>query len=198
MSVLGGFSFGLLLSVLVCLIISIVKYIFKVGLSVYFMVFFFFQWGTEQKQEQMFGVNLDFKCPCKNKKFNLIFNLKRSYIFWVIPIGSWAVDDAFVQCPKCGRAWQINDKSSKVQNLYNELKESSSKLSNKKHDFKIKTESLFVEFSSDKKFFEKEAERMEEIKELKEQDNNDFIIMLKAIGFIAGVVLIYLLLRWIF
>ena len=166
--------------------------------------FFFFEWGTDTKQEHLSGVNLDFKCPCKSKTFNLIFNFKRQHILFFIPISSWSIENAYIQCQKCGRIWEIEGSDEKVQDLYAEVKakqellaEGKIKSSNKKQPFDFRTIPLFAEFSNKSKSPEEEKMDQEEAKRVEEEENKDFIRFLKWIGIFAGVITL-LILIWKF
>jgi len=71
----------------------------------------FIQWGTDRKQEQLLGVKLNLKClECKSNKFNVIYNLKRYHLFWVIPLGRFSIDEVHIQCLKCGKMFLLEGK----------------------------------------------------------------------------------------
>ncbi len=85
---------------------------------------FFLQWGTDRKQEQLFGIKLNLKCSeCKSNKFNIIYNLKRYHLFWIIPLGRWSMDEIYIQCLKCGKMYLLEDKlKEQAIDIYAEVK----------------------------------------------------------------------------
>ena len=100
---------------------------------------FFLEWGKTNKQLVFYVKNFKFKCPCKGKNFNLIYNLQRSHIFWFIPIGlHWTIINVFVQCTRCGAIYKLNSKSKKIAiNLYEKkLREGQKKQSRERTYFK--------------------------------------------------------------
>jgi len=90
--------------------------------------FFFVQWETRRKEEQLSGVELGFNCNCRHKIFNIKYYLKKHYLFWFIPLGNWKVDDVFLQCVKCGQAYELDNKSKDTLiELYYQAKEQEEK-----------------------------------------------------------------------
>jgi len=71
--------------------------------------FFFFQWGTSTKQETL-SIQTKFKCNCKSNQFYLIYNLSCPHIFFFIPVGSWKIQEIFMQCAKCGIIYKLEGK----------------------------------------------------------------------------------------
>ncbi|MBS3088365.1 hypothetical protein J4402_01145 [Candidatus Pacearchaeota archaeon] len=72
--------------------------------------FFFLEWGKDNKQEVISGLELGIKCSCKGDKFNLIYTLQRNHLFWVIPLGGWEIIETFMQCAKCGAFYKLEGK----------------------------------------------------------------------------------------
>ncbi len=88
-------------------------------------LFFFLAWNTETKQEQIVGVKLDFNLPKEEgKKFNIIYNLERTYLFWIIPLSSWKIDSIEIQSLKSGMVYELEEEfQEQAEELYWELKE---------------------------------------------------------------------------
>jgi len=84
--------------------------------------FFFLEWGKDNKQEQISGIKLG-KCNCGEETFNAIYNLSRSHLFWIIPLGSWKIENVFIQCSKCGAIYGIDGKLEKeAREFYEKVK----------------------------------------------------------------------------
>jgi len=148
--------------------------------------FFFFQWGKDIKQEQIFGVKLNFKCECKGDKFNLIYNLERSHIFWFIPVSGWSIRDIYLQCVKCGRIYKLDSEhEDKARDFYAEVKarhelETEGKIKPKKINLTLDVED----------FSQEEKPNSMELKKFKEEDNKDFIRFLKWLGILVGIIIL--------
>jgi len=87
--------------------------------------FFFISWGSKIKSEQINGIKLSLKCSCKSSLFNIYFDLKRHYLFWIIPLGDWDMENISLQCVKCGKTYVIEGR------LYDELEKQYWKLKEK-------------------------------------------------------------------
>ncbi len=85
--------------------------------------FFFISWGTETKQEQLNGVKLTSIEKGQGKLFNIIYNLNRTVLFWVIPLGGWKIDSVHIQSIKTGNIFELKGEVRKeFEELYWEAK----------------------------------------------------------------------------
>ncbi len=86
-------------------------------------MFFFFVWGTDEKTETIYGLDIDLGIKEDGKKHNIIYHLERTTIFWIIPLGRWSITGIEIQSIKSGNIYFTDGDSKKdLKELYWKLK----------------------------------------------------------------------------